>query len=578
LRAADGAYRWFLSRAVPVRDASGEIVKWFGTATDIDDAERAAASQRFLAGLGRTLAGSLNPEETLRRVARLLVPMLGDDCYVDLLEPSGEIRRVAWAHVDPAAERQFAESPARFVPRVLHREHPIARAIDSGEAQILSDMDDAWLERIAFSPEHLAFMRRRRYRSQLTLPLRARGRTLGVLTVCHAADSSRQYTPDQVDLARDVAERIALAVDNALLYSEARQAEAKVRRVLDAGVVGVILTADDRVVEANDHFLAMIGATRAELDRGDLRWPAMTPATYAALDTAALAELEERGSVTPYEKQFIRRDGTLVPVLVGSAELQREPRQNIGFVLDLTEQKRAEDEWRAFIDSTAHDLRNPLTAVLGQTQLLQRRLRRQGTIDPSDADARLAAIASGSRRAARLIDDLIDTARLRAGQPLEFHPSPVDLAALATACVEEVRRVARTHHVKVEAESPRLIVAADGPRIERVIRNMLDNAIKYSPDGGEVVVRARREEDGRGRWAILEVEDHGLGIPAADLPHVFDRFRRGGNVAGRIEGSGIGLTGARPLIEQHGGTIDVASAEGAGSTFRLRLPLLTDRA
>jgi signal transduction histidine kinase len=114
----------------------------------------------------------------------------------------------------------------------------------------------------------------------------------------------------------------------------------------------------------------------------------------------------------------------------------------------------------------------------------------------------------------------------------------------------------------------------DGSRIERVVRNMLDNAIKYSPAGGDIVVHTRRDEDENGRWGVVTIEDRGLGIPASDLPYVFDRFRRGGNVQRHIAGSGIGLTGAKQIVAQHGGAISVQSVEGEGSTFTLRLPLL----
>ncbi|MBW3634795.1 MAG: ATP-binding protein, partial [Chloroflexi bacterium] len=109
--------------------------------------------------------------------------------------------------------------------------------------------------------------------------------------------------------------------------------------------------------------------------------------------------------------------------------------------------------------------------------------------------------------------------------------------------------------------------------IERVIRNMLDNAIKYSPSGGDILIRTCRDEDEDGNWATLTIEDHGLGIPAVDLPFVFDRFRRGANVEQQIAGSGIGLSGACQIVSQHGGTIRVESTEGEGSTFTLRLPL-----
>jgi PAS domain S-box-containing protein len=574
LRAADGTYRWFLSRSAPVCDAKGKIVKWFGTSTDIDDAKRVEANQRFLAELGQTLASSLDPEETLRRVTRLVVPELADYCFADLIQADGQIRRVAWAHIDPDEQRVFDERLARYLPMRLHPEHPISRTLETGEPRFVPQVTSSWLERIAFSPEHLEFMRDRHFRSQMTLPLRARDRTLGALTFCFTAVSGRRYVPDNLAFARELAERVALAVDNARLYTEARDAEAKVRRLLDAGVVGVIVTDPDRIVEANDHFLEMVGYTREELISGRLRWPEMTPPEYAELDARGVAEMAERGVCTPFEKEYIRRDGSRIPILIGAAELQRDPPLWICFILDLTERKRGEEEWRAFIDATAHDLRNPLTAVLGQTQLLQRRLQRTGEVDRDDAESRLTAIASSAGRAAGLIDDLMDTAQLQAGQPLELRRRLVDVVAMVRACATEAQRVSPSHDVIVESDTSSLPAFADGSRLERVVRNMLDNAIKYSPVGGEIVVRAWREEDEEGNWAVVSIEDHGLGIPAADLPYVFDRFRRGGNVQRHIAGSGIGLTGAKQIVAQHGGAITVQSAEGEGSTFTLRLPLV----
>jgi PAS domain S-box-containing protein len=318
----------------------------------------------------------------------------------------------------------------------------------------------------------------------------------------------------------------------------------------------------------------MVGYTREDLNSGRLHWPKMTPPEYAEQDARGIAELEDRGVCTPFEKEYIRQDGSRLPVLVGAAELKPDSPLWICFILDLTERKRAEEEWRAFVDATAHDLRNPLTAVLGQTQLLQRRLRRDGGVDPEDAESRLAAIASSAARASGLIDDLMDTARLQAGQPLELRPTSIDLVSTVLTCAEEAQRIGASHTVRVVADAAVLQVHADRSRIERVIRNMLDNAVKYSPSGGDILIRTRSDQDDDGNWATLTIEDRGLGIPAADVPFVFDRFRRGANVEQHIAGSGIGLSGARQIVSQHGGTITVESTEGEGSTFTLRLPLV----
>ena len=302
LRAADGTYRWFLSRSAPVRDRAGTVTKWFGTSTDIDDTKRVETNQRFLAELGQTLASSLDPEETLHRVTRLVVPDLADYCFADLIQADGQIRRLAWAHIDPDEQRVFDERLAQYLPMRLHPEHPISRTLETGEPEFVPDVSSSWLERIAFSPDHLEFMRARHFHSQMTIPLRARDRTLGALTFCFTTASGRHFVPDNLAFARELAERVALAVDNARLYTEARDAEAKVRRLLDAGVVGVIVSDRDRILEANDHFLEMVGYTRDELNSGRLHWPEMTPPEYAELDARGIAELAERGICTPYER------------------------------------------------------------------------------------------------------------------------------------------------------------------------------------------------------------------------------------------------------------------------------------
>ena len=113
----------------------------------------------------------------------------------------------------------------------------------------------------------------------------------------------------------------------------------------------------------------------------------------------------------------------------------------------------------------------------------------------------------------------------------------------------------------------------DADRLTRVLENLVANAVKYSPAGSTVVVRVDREEAPDGPLAVLSVADQGVGIPAADLPHIFERFRRGGNVAGRIAGSGLGLWGSQRIVAQHGGTIAIDSTEGRGTTVTVRLPL-----
>ena len=156
---------------------------------------------------------------------------------------------------------------------------------------------------------------------------------------------------------------------------------------------------------------------------------------------------------------------------------------------------------------------------------------------------------------------------------MELHPEPTDLVAVAWQAAAEQQRTTERHRIRVQTIEAKLIGVWDPVRLGRVLDNLLSNAVKFSPAGGEVVVGVAREADAAGEWALLSVRDQGIGIPAADLPHVFERFRRGTNVAGRIAGTGLGLAGACHIVQLHSGRISVESQEQRGSTFTVWLPL-----
>jgi signal transduction histidine kinase len=181
----------------------------------------------------------------------------------------------------------------------------------------------------------------------------------------------------------------------------------------------------------------------------------------------------------------------------------------------------------------------------------------------------MAMIEASASQMSAQIDELIDLARLKAGQPLSLELLELDVVALTRGAIEELAYDTERHPIELTTGVSSLTATGDPVRLKRVLTNLLSNAIKYSPDGGQISVVVERDED----WAVIQVQDHGLGIPASDLPFIFERFRRGSNVAGRIPGEGLGLAGARQVLEQHGGALQVLSTEHVGSTFTVRLPL-----
>ncbi|HEU5314527.1 MAG TPA: HAMP domain-containing sensor histidine kinase, partial [Chloroflexota bacterium] len=225
----------------------------------------------------------------------------------------------------------------------------------------------------------------------------------------------------------------------------------------------------------------------------------------------------------------------------------------------------------AVLAMVSHDLKNPLAAIRGYAQLLERLLGRLDETVVPDRERLVrsaSGITAGSTKMARQIEELLDAARLGAGEALELRRRPVDLVALVGQVLAQEAQASGRHRLRLEPAVPSLVGEWDPERLERVVANLVSNAVKYSAEGTEVRVWVEAE----GGEAVVSVRDEGIGIPAGDVEHVFGPFRRAGNVSGRIRGSGLGLTSARAIVEQHGGSIDVRSEEGKGSTFRVRLP------
>jgi signal transduction histidine kinase len=234
----------------------------------------------------------------------------------------------------------------------------------------------------------------------------------------------------------------------------------------------------------------------------------------------------------------------------------------------------AQDAVRArdvFLSIAAHELKNPLTALLGNAQLLARRMTRAGTLSQHDQHV-LTGIIDQASRLNQMIAALLDLSHVDTGQ-LRIAPAPMDIAALARRVVDTIAPTVPTHRITYAAPAEPLVVAGDELRLEQAIQNLIGNALKYSPNGGAVEVRLAAQ----GQHVCISISDEGIGIPNDALPNLFRRFYRAPNVEGQsIEGIGVGLYVVKEIISLHGGEIKVVSSEGQGSTFTICLPLLHD--
>ena len=378
--------------------------------------------------------------------------------------------------------------------------------------------------------------------------------------------------------------RLAVAKDvTAREEAEAarRILEERFTRLSECGILGVTITNQaDEIIEANDTFLRTTGYSRLDLERRTLRWDAITPPEWLHINEIIIRMKAAQGFAGPIEKEYLRKDGTRVPVIVGVALLENGT--SLTFILDVTERKRldelltenrrAQESSRLkseFLANMSHELRTPLNAIIGFTEMVH-----DGEMGPVSAGQRecLESALVSSRHLLQLINDILDLAKVEAGR-LDLHPERVELQKTIAEVVATQRPVMlqRGQRIQVEVDPALRDVHLDGLRLKQVLYNYLSNALKFSHEGGEIAVRARPEGAGAFR---IEVEDHGVGIQAGDLPRLFTDFTQlDSGYAKQYEGTGLGLALTKRLVEAQGGSVGVRSDFGSGSVFHAILPL-----
>ena len=246
--------------------------------------------------------------------------------------------------------------------------------------------------------------------------------------------------------------------------------------------------------------------------------------------------------------------------------LERQQGENEGELQTMRAADRAKDEFIAII---SHELRTPMTSILGWTRMLA-----LGGLDGKTTIEALEALERSTLAQAKLIEDLLDESRIAAGK-LRLEQRALDLRTVLTNAISQARPAAEAKQIQLAVDCPdeRFDVFADPLRLQQALGNLLGNAVKFTPEGGTVAVRLRREE----QTAVIDAIDSGQGIAPALLPHVFERFRQGdGTSAQRQSGLGLGLSITRHIVEMHAGSVTASSAgPGKGSTFTVRLPLHT---
>lgn len=364
--------------------------------------------------------------------------------------------------------------------------------------------------------------------------------------------------------------------------SEALSAqEAKLRRLVDANTVGVVVASIHGMIkEANDCFLNMIGYDRQELEAGLIRWDVMTPPEWHDTDMRAIEQLVTTGTASPFEKEYVRKNGTRIPVVVAATLLGTEPSgDSICFILDESSRKQVEQQLRrakedtevinheleAFSYSVSHDLRSPLRAIDGFSQAF---LEDYGNQVDDRGREYLQRVRAAAQRMGQLIDAMLNLSRITRS---DIHTERVDLSAIATQIVHDLQSLQPERQVHIHIDND-LVTQGDPTMLRLLLTNLLENAWKFTEKTTGAVISVRKQlRDGK---LVFFVQDNGAGFDMQYAGKLFGAFQRLHSTQD-FPGTGVGLAIAQRIIHRHGGQIWAESEPNHGATFFFTLN--TDR-
>ncbi|HEX2912062.1 MAG TPA: GAF domain-containing protein [Chloroflexia bacterium] len=469
---ANGEQSWWEFYYSPIKLGSGEVTGVLLMANDISYRKKAEIRMRFLAEASATLTSSLDYHQTLLSLTRLVVPQVADGCAVDIQTEEGQLERLAASHINPATEALLRDYRQRF-SFDSSRPGPLMRVLQSGQPWFQPELR---LDKVAEEDlSTVSALTGLGLGSALIVPLRYHEKVLGVITL-GCVSGGRRFSSDELTLALDLADRAALAVENALLYREAQRS----------------IESQQRLDRLKDQFLSI----------------------------------------------------------------------------------------------ASHELRTPLTAIRGYGQILQNEFYKRYSQPISEMDSEkfqrsynremriITNLVYQTMRMAELIDEMLDISRIQSGQFELRQEGSVDLRELVERIITQHLDTATDRKIMLETEQSDFKGKWDEARLEQVIHNLLNNAIKYSPAGSPVIIRLTHRNNAGIEEVVGSVQDQGSGISPEQQKYIFERFYRAQSEGwNSVDGLGLGLFISREIITRSGGSMWVESEPGQGSTFYFSLPI-----
>ena len=432
------------------------------------------------------------------------------------------------------------------------------------------------------------YIRQYRARSVLCLPLIKQAKLTGVLYLENNL-SPNVFTPARMAVLKLLASEAAISLENTRLYSELKEREARFRRLVEANIIGLVIwKGEGRIMDANEAFLRLVGYDREDIVSGRARWTELTPPEWGKVDEQALSELVSTGICKPFEKEYFRKDGSRVPVLVGVALLEGKRDEGVAFVLDLTERKRAEETLREserryseaqmelahanrvttmgqLTALIAHEVNQPIAAAITNASVGLHWL----SDEPPNLDKARQAVdrtVQNVNRASDIIERIHSFVKKAPPRKerLDINQAILDVIGLTRS---EAAKNGVSVRTRLGSDLP--LIEVDRVQVQQVILNLIVNAIDAmgSIDGGarELLISSAAPTDPEG--VLVEVGDTGPGLRDAELERVFEAF-----YSTKPHGLGMGLSICRSIIEAHEGRLWATAHTPNGTTFAFSLP------
>jgi PAS domain S-box-containing protein len=524
----------------------------------------------------RAVSSDIGLETLIDTLMRVAIEHTGAERGVLILMRGSDLRIQAEAITsDSEIVVRLREGPVADLPQ------SIVQYVERTHESVI--LDDASVHG-PFSTD--PYIRQRYARSVLCVPLNNQVKLIGVLYLENNL-ASRAFTATRVAVLKLLASQAAITLENTLLYRDLEKREAKIRRLVDANIIGIFIwDLEGSIIEANDAFLRMLQYSRDDVVSARLRWIDLTPAEHSQREALAMSELASTGTVQPYEKEYFRKDGSRAPVLLGCAILEESAHEGVAFVLDLSEQKRAEHQARdidrryrevqtelahanrvatmgQLSNSIAHEVSQPIAASATNADAALHWLRAQPPNLEKVTQA-LNRIVKNAHRAGDVIGRMREQIKKAPPRKDELNMNEAILEIIALAHGETTK-----HRISVRTELAEALplIRGDRVQIQQVILNLIINAAEaMSTVPGELrelLISTRSAEEG----VVVAVADSGPGIDPAIIGRILEAF-----YTTKPGGLGLGLSICSAIVESHGGQLRATANVPRGAVFQFAVP------